>query len=247
MTTFLYAVKFLTRLPVGKTLAAETALSGDTLPWYAPVGMVIGILMAATAWLLWQWIELPPLIVGVAVLITWVGITGALHLDGLADCADAWMGGHTPERMLEIMKDTSCGVGAIVAVVLLLLVKLSALSVLLEQGGWILLVFPPVIARITVSIVISSTSYIRSGGIGGSLQSSLSTKAIGLSGLVMSLVLCMVSLSSFIVAVVASAAAFLVIYYYFIKPLKGATGDIYGALIETVESFVLVGLVVQHI
>ncbi|WP_423909727.1 adenosylcobinamide-GDP ribazoletransferase [Candidatus Spongiihabitans sp.] len=244
MNSFLCAAKFLTRLPLGKELEHPAALSGDTVVWYAPVGMLIGILMTAIAWFLSQWIQLPPSIVGIVVLITWVGITGALHLDGLADCGDAWMGGHTAERMLEIMKDTSCGVGAIVAVALVLLVKLSALSVLLAQGDWMLLIFPPVIARIALSIVICSMPYIRSEGIGWSLQSNVSTKEIGISGLVLSLVLCMVSFQSFIIAAIASAIAFLLIYRCFIKPVKGATGDIYGALVETVEAFVLVGLVV---
>ena len=244
MNSFLCAAKFLTRLPLGKELESPAALSGDTVTWYAPVGMLIGILMTAIAWFLSQRIQLPPSIVGIVVLITWVGITGALHLDGLADCGDAWMGGHTAERMLEIMKDTSCGIGAIVAVALVLLVKLSALSILLAQGDWMLLVFPPVIARIALSIVICSTPYIRSEGIGWSLQSNVSTKEIGISGLVLSLVLCMVSFQSFIIAAIASAIAFLLIYQCFIKPVKGATGDIYGALVETVEAFVLVGLVV---
>ncbi|WP_424945670.1 adenosylcobinamide-GDP ribazoletransferase [Candidatus Spongiihabitans sp.] len=246
MNSFLRALQFLTRLPFGKALEHPPALSGDTVAWYAPVGMVIGILMTAIAWVLSQWLQLPPAIVGMVVLIIWVGITGALHLDGVADCGDAWMGGHTPARMLEIMKDTACGVGAIVALALVLLVKFSALSALLAQGDWLLLVFPPVMARIALSIVICATPYIRSDGIGRSLPSTMSAKAIGISGLVLSLALGIVSLQSFIIATVASALAFLLIYRCLIKPVKGATGDIYGALVETAEAFVLVSLVVGN-
>lgn len=246
LNSFLGAVKFLTRLPVGKAHEHLPALSSDTVVWYAPVGMVISILIAMLAWFLSQALQLSPVIVAVVVLVAWVAITGALHLDGLADCGDAWMGGHQAQRMLEIMKDTSCGVGAIVALVLVLFVKFSALSVLLAQGDWLLLIFPPVIARITLSIVICSTPYIRADGIGCSLQSKLPIKAIWISGLVLSLVLILVSLQSFIIAVIASASAFWIIYRCLIKPVKGATGDIYGALVELVEAFVLVGLVVGH-
>lgn len=243
MNSFLSAVKFLTRLPFGKDPEYHAELSGEAVSGYAAVGMVIGMLITATGWVLSQ-LGLPPSIIGIVVLVVWVGITGALHLDGLADCADAWMGGHTPERMLQIMKDTACGVGAIVAVVLVLLAKFVALSILLQQADWILLVFPPVIARIALSILICSTPYIRHDGIGASLQSNLSTKAIGISGLVLTAVLCLISLSAFIIAVIASAMAFSIIYRGLIKPVNGATGDIYGALVEITETFVLIGLVI---
>lgn len=244
MDSFLSAVKFLTRLPLGKKLEHLSTPTGDTVIWYAPIGMLIGISMAAIGWFLLQVLQLHPVVVGIVVLLTWVSITGALHLDGLADCGDAWMGGHTAERMLEIMKDTSCGVGAIVVVVLVLLIKLSTLSLLLGQGDWILLVFPPVIARFTLSIVICSTPYIRADGIGQSLQSNVSSKAIAIAGLVLSLMLLMISLQALIIATVASAIAFLLVYRCLIKPVKGASGDIYGALVETVETFVLMGLLV---
>ncbi len=48
--------------------------------------------------------------VAVLVLAVWVGLTGALHLDGLADSADAWLGGYGDRaRTLAIMKDPYCG------------------------------------------------------------------------------------------------------------------------------------------
>ena len=241
MNSFLHAIQLLTRLPLGKK--RQSGLSGDAVCWYAPVGMIIGVIIAVIASLS-HWLALPPAVSALAVLIVWVGITGALHLDGLADCGDAWMGGHTPERMLEIMKDTACGVGALVVVVLVLLAKFIALSLLLQQGHWMWLVFAPVIARIVLSLIICATPYIRSDGIGASLQSSLPHQAIGISALLLSVVLCLISLPAFVIATLASILAFSLIYYCFIKPLHGATGDIYGALVETTETAVLLGLVV---
>ncbi len=240
MNSFLYAIQFLTRLPLGKK--RQSGLSGDAVCWYAPVGMLIGVILATIAWGLGHWLS--PAITAIILLSVWSGITGALHLDGLADCGDAWMGGHTPERMLEIMKDTACGVGAIVVVVLVLLAKFAALSILLQQGHWMWLVFAPVAARIVLSLVICTIPYIRHNGSGAGLQTGLSHKAIGISALLLSVVLGMLSLSAFMVAVIASTIAFSAIYLYFIKPLHGTTGDIYGALVETTETFVLLGLVV---
>ncbi len=244
MSSFLSAVRFLTRLPFAQDSVYHSGLSGEAVSGYAPVGMLIGLVLAAIAWFLWQWLALAPAIVAIIVLAIWSGITGALHLDGLADCGDAWMGGHTAEQMLEIMKDTACGVGAIVAVSLVLLAKFSALSLLLQQGDWILLLFPPVIARMALSIVICVTPYIRHDGIGASLQSNLSIKMIAICGLVLAVLLCLISWLSFVISVLASAIACSLIYYGFIKRVQGATGDIYGALVEITESFVLIGLVI---
>jgi len=120
---FLQAIQFLTRLPLTRQANYTAGLAGAAVSWYAPTGLIIGVLMVLAGWICS--LLLPPFLVSAIVLGVWVAITGALHLDGLGDCGDAWMGGHNPERMLEIMKDTSCGIGAIVAVVLVLLVKFS--------------------------------------------------------------------------------------------------------------------------
>ena len=74
-----------------------------------------------------------PLLQAALLLALWVALTGALHLDGLADSADAWLGGFgDPARTLEIMKDPRSGPVAVVVLVLLLLLKFSALLVVLQ-------------------------------------------------------------------------------------------------------------------
>ena len=65
-------------------------------------------------------------------LAVWVLLTGALHLDGVADCADAWVGGFGDrEKTFQILKDPRSGPIAVVVLVLVLLVKWAALEVLL--------------------------------------------------------------------------------------------------------------------
>jgi cobalamin synthase len=103
---FRFAVQFLTRIPLGKHVEYQPKLAGAAVAWYGVVGLLMGCVLAISGWVLTDWIHLPSLLVAAIVLIIWVVITGALHLDGVGDCGDAWMGGHTPERMLEIMKDT---------------------------------------------------------------------------------------------------------------------------------------------
>jgi len=241
---FLQALQFLTRLPLAHNTEYHFARAGKAVSWYGPTGLVIGLCLVLSGWA--ANLLLPPVVVAALVLGIWVAITGALHLDGLGDCGDAWMGGHSAERMLEIMKDTSCGIGAIVAIVLVLLVKFSALTLLVSEGDWLLLVFAPVLARISLSLVIYYFPYRRTDGLGAPLQESLDFSTIRISAALLLVLLCLVSLSGFIYGAIACLIACAMIYWFLIKPIGGTTGDIYGALVEVTESMVLISLVALY-
>ncbi len=78
------ALAFFTRLPVG-ALPPGTGLYG-IMTWLPTVGMIIGLLAACALWAAMQ--LLPPVLCGLIGCLVWVGITGGLHLDGVADCGD---------------------------------------------------------------------------------------------------------------------------------------------------------------
>lgn len=240
---FKFAVQFLTRIPLGKHVQYQPELAGAAVAWYGVVGLLMGCILAVSSWVLTDWIHLPSLLVAALVLSIWVAITGALHLDGVGDCGDAWMGGHTPERMLEIMKDTNCGIGAIVSVALLLLVKLSALVILLDEENCYLLLFAPVMARVILTVVMLNLPYLRSNGLATKLHSNLNTQAIVTIGLMLSFALVLIWFQGFVVALIASMVGYWLVYRSLIKPLKGTTGDIYGTVVEVTEAAVLIGLV----
>jgi len=68
-------------------------------------------------------------------LTIWVGLSGGLHLDGVADCVDGWIGGQGQlDRSLKIMQDPNAGPMAVIALILILLLKFSALSILIESN-----------------------------------------------------------------------------------------------------------------
>lgn len=240
---FKFAVQFLTRIPLGKHAEYQPELAGAAVAWYGVVGLSIGSVLTISGWVLTDWIQLPSLLVAALVLTIWVLITGALHLDGVGDCGDAWMGGHTSERMLEIMKDTNCGIGAIVTVALVLLVKLSALAILLDEEDWYLLLFAPVMARVILTLVMLYLPYVRSNGLATRLHHNLDRSAIVTAGFLLSFGLTLIWFQGFVIALIASAVGYLLIYRSLIKPLKGTTGDIYGAVVEVTEAAVLIGLV----
>ena len=245
---FSQALGFLTRIPAGRAFSHDPELAGAAVTWYGCTGILCGLLLMIFAAILQSWMVVPAELAAVLTLALWVGITGALHIDGLADCGDAWMGGFTRQRFLEIMRDTHCGVGAIVFPVLVLIIKAIALIMLFGQGalfgqGVLLAVlFPPAIARITLSIAIVRFPYVRESGSGSDLARSLDPRAILFTGIAVCLLLCVISWPGFVVSVIGSALGFALVWWTLVRKAGGFTGDIYGALVEICEAAVLVSL-----
>ncbi len=243
MNNFLFALRFLTRLPAGRHRDFNVDEAAGSVPWFGFVGMIIGVLVCATAWLMVMLLHLPALLSAAISVAIWVGLSGALHLDGLADCADACMGGYDRERMLEIMKDSSCGVAAVVAIALVLLLKTAALTELISQQRCMLLLLPPVLGRVMMVGVLLFVPYLRSEGLGSAMKSGANVK-VSLSGV--AIVLCLLFViepPAAMVALFAAVVATLILLKIVAKPLGGATGDVYGAVCEVSETAVLIGLV----
>ncbi len=129
------ALAFMSRIPLpGATFAAnpdaKLAESADVLP---VTGFVIAIPAALAfffASLIW-----PPAISAALALVTLTAITGALHEDGLADCADAFFGARNIERRLEIMKDSRIGTFGALALILVFALGWACLTHIAENYG----------------------------------------------------------------------------------------------------------------
>jgi adenosylcobinamide-GDP ribazoletransferase len=125
----LAALQFLTRVPI--RLKKEPSLNA-TVAWFPLAGAIIGAAVGGTAAGIWH--VVPPLVAGAVGVTIGLLITGAFHEDGLGDIADAFGGGWTVERRLEILKDSrhgTYGVAAICASVVLRVVALGSLP-----GPW---------------------------------------------------------------------------------------------------------------
>ncbi|HBM07500.1 MAG TPA: adenosylcobinamide-GDP ribazoletransferase, partial [Pseudomonas sp.] len=119
MQPFLIALQFLTCLPVRLRGMPEPQQIGRSLLYYPLVGLLLGGMLCLLGVALGN--AAPPLKAAL-LLAAWVWLTGALHLDGLADSADAWLGGFGDrERTLAIMKDPCSGPVAVAVLVLVLL------------------------------------------------------------------------------------------------------------------------------
>ena len=242
---FLIAGRFLTRLPFpdpGLPSAAEPARGAL---FYPVVGLVIGALLTGSAVLLQQ---APTLAAAALLLILWVWLTGGLHLDGLADCADAWVGGlGSRERTFAILKDPHTGAMGVITLVLALLAKLAALATLLEQGALLALLWLPALARAQLLALPLTTASARAKGLGAALRQHLPRRAAW-TVLLLTWLVALVSLapSLGVIAPVLAAVALLVLWAArraMGERLGGFTGDTAGALVELTEIALLLTLV----
>ncbi len=139
------AIGLLTRLPV--QVSDRAATRGARAAWAYPLaGLVVGGLAGSVAWAALA-LGLAPMLAAGLALAAQVVATGALHEDGLADCADGFWGGWTRERRLEIMKDSHIGTYGVLALLLVTGLRWGALAMLFAQG-W---VFAPLIVAAMAS------------------------------------------------------------------------------------------------
>jgi adenosylcobinamide-GDP ribazoletransferase len=241
---FLIAGRFLTRLPLPDPGLPTPAVSGRGALFYPLVGLLVGVLLAAAAALL---AGAPVLPAAALLLGLWVWLTGALHLDGLADCADAWVGGlGSRERTFAILKDPTSGAMAVVALVLVLLAKLSALTVLVGQGAWAALLWLPALARAQLLALPLTTPPARPEGMGAALREHLPRRGawlvLALSWLAALLTLAPAMGPAALVLPVIAAAVLWSWRRAMVQRLGGFTGDTAGALVELTEAALLLGL-----
>jgi adenosylcobinamide-GDP ribazoletransferase len=231
---FSLALVFLTRLPVPLRFDPTPSEWGRSVLFFPLVGLLLGLLLAIPAPLL---AALDPTI-GAALLLTWwVLLTGGLHLDGLADTADAWVGGAGDRgKTLAIMKDARCGPMAVLAVVLVLLNKFAALQLLLVQQAWPVLLVAPVLGRAALLFLLLTTPYVRPGGIGAAYAGYLPRTAairLLLGGGVL-----LPGLFGWSGAVLLSVLGLMLLGWrrLLLQRLGGTTGDTLGAAGELVET-----------
>jgi adenosylcobinamide-GDP ribazoletransferase len=239
----LIALQFLTRLPIRLAGMPAPEELGRSLLWYPLVGLLLGATLLAMHWLLGN--SAVPL-QAACLLAMWVAASGGLHLDGLADTADAWVGGlGDRERTLTIMKDPRSGPIAVVVLVLVLLLKFVALWVLLAQDAeWAALLLAPVLGRSALLALFMTTPYVRAGGLGQALATHLprpAARGVLLAVAVAALCLGLVGLSALLVSV----ALFFYVRRCLRERLGGFTGDTAGALLELVECAVMLALALQ--
>jgi adenosylcobinamide-GDP ribazoletransferase len=208
----------------------------DSLPWFPVAGALLGTILTGLAHLCSR---VQPEATAVLMLVTGTLLTRGLHLDGLADCADGFGGGHTRERILEIMKDSSTGAFGAIAIALLLLVKWVALTHLAETGNLGVVVAAYAISRAMQVEQMVRLPYARSDGTAASFVRGAMPRhrwiALAGAGVIALLLSGIQGLAGLAAAWIATA----LFGNYCQRRVGGITGDLLGTTSELTETLVL--------
>ncbi|MCG5547555.1 adenosylcobinamide-GDP ribazoletransferase [Halorhodospira halochloris] len=234
---FLIALTFLTRLPAPAPTPVDEHESGASLVAYPMVGAVIGAILVLLALLT---TPLPNLLQACIIVAAWIIITGALHIDGLADSADAWIGGlGSRTQTLAIMKDPACGPAAVTAIVMVVAIKIAAVMAIIEAAALLLLLLAPIVARAGLVVLLMTTPYVRSGGIGESLSLyAPPLQALGSAALI-TFIIALFNGWAGIVGVIAGSLMLALAQHSMVRRIGGTTGDTAGASVELTETAAL--------
>ena len=233
------AVSFLTRLPVGRYVDVDGADVARGATLFPLVGAGIGALTAGVALLAEQ--TLPAFVAATLGVAAAAIVTGGMHLDALADTADA-LGARRRDEALAIMRDSRIGTFGAVALALDLLLKVGCVATLLDRGHVVAgLVAAGALSRAASPPLAAVLPYPRvEGGPGSVLTGRLSLPAAATAAALGAAISSLAWWPIGVWLVVAAAAVAATLGLWYRRWLGGATGDCLGATTELCETVVLV-------
>jgi adenosylcobinamide-GDP ribazoletransferase len=232
------AFGLMTTLPLPASKDWQTGDSGRASVWYPFVGLVIG----ALTWLTWTGTTrlFSPLVAGILTLVIWVALTGGLHLDGLADCCDGLLASTSIERRLEIMKDSRLGVFGGIGLIFILLLKAATLATLTPATSFGIILTAS-LARWCI-LPAGLLPLARASGLGADFAVGFRRWYI-LAGAIFPLGLALALGVRGLISLLAGLVAAALVLWLAKSRIGGVTGDVFGMIIETVETVSLLAFV----
>ena len=242
LTELRLAIAFLTILPVIDERRASEETVAKSFAWFPLVGFAIGAFLCVEDWLLAPFFA--QVLRSILIVLSLTIVTGAVHLDGLADTADALGAGRDRTRALDILRDSRIGTFGAIAIFFDLTLKILALSTLAGHLRSIALVVAPMLSRLAMVWLADGMTYLRDDGAGSEL---LRRKSLGLRTPTVTLIIVVVvlALGDYHAVGIAAAVAIAIVFamrFFYRRWLGGVTGDLIGACAELVEIAVLISL-----
>jgi adenosylcobinamide-GDP ribazoletransferase len=243
LASFLLTLTFFTRLPLPERLSNKITRDhqlGDAMAMFPVVGLLIGCALAFV-WTILIQLTPSPIAAGL-VIATGLILTGALHEDGFADCADGLGGSSNREKALEIMRDSRIGTYGGAALIFSIGLRWAALASLSPAGGFAALIIAHCASRSAITIAMQYANYARTEGLGKLAEHSGNPANFYISIAVTAI--CAILLGGFVGMIIAALALF--VCWGFLQYLKhrlgGYTGDGLGAIQQVGEISILIGL-----
>lgn len=238
--SFIAALQFLTSIPVPGFRGVTPEKLGQATAYFPVIGLIIGLVLIFLNWLLG--LILPETVVNALLIAAMVILTGALHLDGLADTCDG-VAGHKPvEERWQVMRDSRAGAFGIVGVVVLLLVKYIVLDNISSVFMTAMLLFMPTVSRWAMTYAIFAFRYAHQEGLGTAFKNATRwPQFTAATILTLALALALYPLFSY-TGLLIFGGIFIIttgLSFYLKHKFAGLTGDTYGAINEISETAVL--------
>lgn len=226
------ATAFCTRLPLPHRHHAKL----QHALWALPVpGALVGFVSGAALWAVME-LDLSSWIAAILALMVSAILTGALHEDGLADVADGFWGGATPERRIEIMRDSRIGAYGVLALVLTTSLKIALIAEIADFWGaqpvWMMFIAIHAIARSGLSAAMAVMPMASQEGVAvyagrPSVLSGLIALILGIAVAWLSLNVTPIWMPAVLAGVAVSVLALVSLIAY--RKIGGITGDVLGA------------------
>jgi len=236
---FRLAGAFLTIFPVAQGLEMTPGRLARSMAFFPAVGLSIGLMLVFLNWILAPLIPLA--VLDCLLLLILIAVTGALHLDGIADLVDGLAGGKDREGVLRIMKDSRVGAIGVVGLVMVLLLKYLSLYHVPLEHKYAALMFMPAAGRWIQVALAGVCRYVRDeGGTGGVFVDNVGEREMLIATFTLLLAaLVLFSFKGLVLLVLLGASGWL-LWRYFERRLGGVTGDVLGAATEIVEVVTLI-------
>lgn len=242
IAALIFSIQFLTRVPLRYHGDPATISVRTSLFCFPLVGFFIGAVLFTVWYLLSMLTHFNGLTIAVIIVTVETIITGAFHLDGLADTFDALLSsGTTSEQKLAIMKDSRIGVMGAVALILALLLKIVFIGELIGHNLSPALLIYPLVGRWTLVLFLFISPYLRASGTGHFLAQGVDSKSVIRASLW--LIPCLL-VPSFFLSFIVLLAVLLLYRSYIHKNLGGITGDVLGSACVLAEIIILFSLTI---
>jgi adenosylcobinamide-GDP ribazoletransferase len=243
---FFTALQFFTRLPIPGWVGFDAAWLNQASRYFPLVGVVVALLAAGVYFVAALIFPAP-----VAVLLSTAAsiyATGAFHEDGFADMCDGFGGGMSPQRVLEIMKDSRIGAYGAIGILCMLALKCAALAALDPVMAIAALLLAHPLSRLMASALIWQLSYAREEGKAKPLAQSMRTGEFAIAAstaLIPALILIAggwLTWTALAISLLSAALVTLWLAGKIVRRLGGYTGDCLGAVQQVSEVTIYLAL-----
>jgi adenosylcobinamide-GDP ribazoletransferase len=235
---FWIALQFLTIIPSPFWRKTGLGQTGKALIYFPAIGLLAGGLLFLADYGLN--LLLSPAVSSALTLSLWIALSGAMHLDGLADTCDG-LAGTTPADRLRIMADSHTGVYGVIGILIVLLLKYAAIVSI--PGTWLLRAWliTPVLGYWAMVLALFAFPYAhKSGGMGQYLKESATPGRFIIVTLLTLAFVTVLGGWSGIIMMAATCLLTLITGKFNNNRLGGLTGDVYGTIKEVAEIMILI-------